>query len=64
MSDGEEEIVYKRRTKSIHYGSLQEQEEKRLARSSASGSRAGSSLASEAHEAGVAAGNININKCM
>ena len=57
MSDGEQEVVYKRRIKSLHYGSLQEQEEKRQSRGGGSGSLAGDAL-----EAGIAAGNININK--
>ena len=58
MSDEEEEVVYQRRTKAIHYGSLQEQEEKRLAQ----GGSIGSSMSSTAISAGIAAGNININK--
>ena len=58
MSDEEEEVVYQRRTKAIHYGSLQEQEEKRLAQ----GGSIGSSMSSTAISAGIAAGNISINK--
>lgn len=56
MSD-EEEISYTRRTKSIHYGSLEQQEKDRVAKGQASTG----SLATDAIQAGISAGNININ---
>ncbi len=55
MSD-EEEVTYVRRTKSLHYGSLEEKEKQRLlVEKGTSGS-----LGSSAIQAGIAAGNINI----
>ena len=58
MSDGEdEEVTFTRRERVIHYGSLEEQERQRLA----GGSTAGS-LAKDAIQAGIAAGNINITE--
>ena len=55
MSDDEETITYTRPTKSIHYGSLEEKEKQRLSAGQTSGS-----LASDAIQAGIAAGNINL----
>jgi U4/U6 small nuclear ribonucleoprotein PRP4 len=55
MSDEEETVTYTRQTKSIHYGSLEEKEKQRLAVGQSSGS-----LASDAIQAGIAAGNINL----
>ena len=53
----EESVRYVRRTESIHYGSLEEQEKKRIARG---GSVNAGSLAIDAIQAGISAGNINI----
>lgn len=54
MSD-EEDVTYTRPTKSIHYGSLEEKEKQRLSAGQTTGS-----LASDAIQAGIAAGNINL----
>lgn len=55
MSD-DDEPQYKR-SKTLHYGSLEEQERKRLANPESTGS-----LASDAIQAGVSAGNINLTE--
>ncbi|XP_064616387.1 U4/U6 small nuclear ribonucleoprotein Prp4-like [Liolophura sinensis] len=55
MSD-DDEPQYKR-SKTLHYGSLEEQERRRLANPESTGS-----LASDAIQAGVSAGNINLTE--
>jgi U4/U6 small nuclear ribonucleoprotein PRP4 len=55
MSD-DEEIHYVHKTKSIHYGSLEQQERARVSKGETTGS-----LATDAIKAGISAGNININ---
>ena len=55
MSDEEDAIHYVRKTTSLHYGSLEQQERQRTAKGSAQGS-----LGQKAIQAGIAAGNINI----
>ena len=57
MSDEESEVIYMRRTNAnvLHYGSLEDRERQRLQDTSTSGS-----LASDAIQAGISAGNINI----
>ena len=58
MSDDDgTEIAYIQRTKTIHYGSIEEQERRRVAMEGAGTG----SLSSEAIKAGMAAGNINIS---
>ena len=54
MSD-EEELHYVRKTASLHYGSLEEQEKQRLAKG-----KQGESLGHDAIKAGIRAGNINL----
>ena len=56
MSDDEDEVRYTKRTKVLHYGSLEEKERERLT------AGAGDSLAGEAIKAGILAGNINISE--
>ena len=58
MSDDESEVVYMRRTNAnvLHYGSLENKEKQRLQ----DGSTAGS-MAADAIQAGISAGNINIS---
>ncbi|CAH1786164.1 unnamed protein product [Owenia fusiformis] len=56
MSDDEAEVVYVKRTKVLHYGSLEEQEKRRQESATSAGS-----LAGDAIKAGIAAGNINIS---
>ena len=58
MSDEEYEISYTKRSGNqvIHYGSIEERERRRQAQGQASSG----SLASDAIQAGIAAGNINI----
>ncbi len=58
MSDEETEIVYTRRDRVIHYGSLEERERQRLADEGTGAS----SLSQQAIDAGIAAGNINITE--
>ena len=57
MSDEESEVIYMRRTNAnvLHYGSLEDRERQRLRDTSTSGS-----LASDAIQAGISAGNINV----
>ena len=57
MSDDESEVVYMRRTSAsvLHYGSLEDKERQRLHDGSTSGS-----MAADAIQAGISAGNINI----
>ena len=55
MYEDEETVHYMRRTETVHYGSLEEQERRRLARGGGAGS-----LASDTIKAGISAGNINI----
>lgn len=54
MSD-DEELHYVRKTTSVHYGSLEEQERQRLARG-----KQGTSIGEMAIQAGIRAGNINL----
>ena len=49
MSDDEDAVVYTKKTKSLHYGSLEEQEKKRLA------------SGQDSVQTGIQAGNINIS---
>lgn len=55
MSDDEEQVAYVRRTKVLHYGSLEEQERKRLA------SGVKTSLSERALNHGIESGHINIS---
>ena len=57
MMDDDNEVTYMRRTKSLHYGSLEEQEKRRQA---GGGKSTSGSMAADAIQAGIAAGNINI----
>ena len=61
MSDDECEVVYMRRTTSnvVHYGSLEDQERKRLQNVSSS-----KSMATDAIQAGISAGHINVTSGM
>lgn len=58
MSDDESEVLYMRRTNAnvLHYGSLEDRERARLQDASSSGS-----MAADAIQAGISAGNINIS---
>ena len=56
MADQDREVSYTRRTKVLHYGSLEEQERARLA---AGGSN---SLSETALKTGIQMGNINITE--
>ena len=58
MSEEDDAIVYTRRTKTLHYGSLEEKEKQRLA----TGDQSSGSLASDALQAGIASGNINVTQ--
>ena len=57
MSDEDDiELVVPKKTRVLHYGSLEEKERARLASEQTSGS-----LASDAVQAGIESGNINIS---
>lgn len=57
MSDDELDLPVPKRSKVLHYGSLEDQERRRLNTDDTSGS-----MASDAIEAGIEAGNINITE--
>ncbi len=59
MSDDESEVVYMRRTNAnvLHYGSLEAQERMRLMNPKTVGS-----MAADAIQAGISAGNINVTQ--
>ena len=58
MSDDDSEVVYMRRSNAnvLHYGSLEDQERRRMQGAASSGS-----FASDAIQAGISAGNINVS---